>query len=128
MIYDTIRQDFLTSRRERNAPKSAFLSFVIGQIQNAQNVSVDKDGNKVYDDDLVLSVIKNLDKKLKENPNPNQTEDDILSVYLPKMLSEDDLRQILSDVDGGMKEKMSFLKENYAFQYDGKIAAMVAKE
>ena len=128
MIYDKIKADFMEARKARESYKSSFLSFVLGQIQNSSDVKADENGNKTYDDDLVLSVIKNLDKKLKEVPNPNSIESEVLENYLPSMLDESQIRELLSGVEGGMKEKMAFLKENYAFRYDGKTAAKVAKE
>ncbi len=128
MIYDKIKSDFMSARKARNTEQSAFLSFVLGQIENSSDVKINDDGKKIYTDDIVLTVVKNLDKKLKEVPSPNQDEIEALNAYLPQMLGVDEIRAILADVDGGMKEKMNYMKTNFPFQYDGKVASMVAKE
>lgn len=57
----------------------------------------------------------------------------ILNEYLPKQMTEDELRSVISDFKAGniganVGAIMSFLKTKYAGLYDGKIASQLAKE
>lgn len=56
----------------------------------------------------------------------------IISEFLPSQLSEEDLRKVVtqflsSQTGAKLSEVMKFLKENYAGQYDGKLASTVAQ-
>lgn len=119
MIINVIKSDFIQARKNRDTKKSSFYSWIIGQIENSTD-------SKVYSDDVVLPILQNLKKKLAEANE--QSEVDIINMYLPELLSDFEIRAILADVDGGMKEKMAYLKENFPFKYDGKLASMIAKE
>lgn len=58
----------------------------------------------------------------------------IMEEYLPKQLSEDEIRDIVmslvvrSDVRYNMGLIMKYFKENYSGQYDGKMVSMIVKE
>ena len=119
MIIDNIKADFIQARKNRETKLSTFYSWVIGQIQNSTN-------SKIYTDDIVLPILQNIKKKLVEANE--QDEVDIINAYIPEMLSESEIREIFSNIEGGMKEKMQHLKENHASLYDGKLASTIAKE
>lgn len=58
----------------------------------------------------------------------------VMEEYLPKQLSEQDIRDIIfgrivqSDVPCNMGIVMKYFKENYSGQYDGKTVSVIAKE
>ena len=58
----------------------------------------------------------------------------VMEEYLPKQLSEQDIRDIImgrmvqSDVPCNMGIVMKYFKENYSGQYDGKMVSIIAKE
>ena len=58
----------------------------------------------------------------------------VMEEYLPKQLSEQDIRDIIfgrivqSDVPCNMGIVMKYFKENYSGQYDGKMVSTIAKE
>lgn len=58
----------------------------------------------------------------------------IMEEYLPKQLSEDEIRDIIlsrivqSNVPCNMGVVMKYFKENYSGQYDGKIVSSITKE
>lgn len=96
-------------------------------------------------EDQILAVLKNELKKRKESlefaEKDNReteieelnTEIAVVESYLPTQLSEDKLKEILTqfkaeNADANMGQAMQFLKSNYAGQYDGKLASSLAKE
>lgn len=58
----------------------------------------------------------------------------IMEEYLPKQLSEDEIRDIIlsrivqSNVPCNMGVVMKYFKENYSGQYDGKVVSSITKE
>lgn len=58
----------------------------------------------------------------------------VMEEYLPKQLSEQDIRKIImgrmvqSNVQYNMGLVMKYFKENYSGQYDGKMVSTIAKE
>ena len=57
----------------------------------------------------------------------NEKEKVILELYLPKQLTPSEIETFVQDYvrDGGKPAAMKALKENYAGQYDGKVASTV---
>ena len=59
---------------------------------------------------------------------------EVMNEYLPKQLSETDIRNIISDLvinsanSLNMGLVMKFFKEKYSGQYDGKMVSTIAKE
>jgi hypothetical protein len=119
MIFEEIKKDFLQARKDRISDKAAFYSWAIGEIQNNAPT-------KEYTNEVVLPILKNMHKKLSEIKN--HTEASIIGKYLPKMLTEEEIREIFKTVEGGMPEKMAYLKTNHTNMYDGKLASQIAKE
>ena len=93
-------------------------------------------GNRETTDDEVVSVIKKFIKNINETVTAlvSRNEDastyiaerEILERYLPKQLNEAELFKLAASQES-MPAFMKFLKENYAGQYDGKLASTVAK-
>ena len=58
----------------------------------------------------------------------------IMEAYLPKQLSEQEIRDVIfgkivqSDVPCNMGIVMKYFKDNYSGQYDGKMVSVIAKE
>lgn len=87
---------------------------------------------KTVSDERVTAIIKKMCENAKLVGNDHEIT--ILEKYLPKQLSEDDLRTIISALIfensftiKDMGKIMSSLKEKYNGQYDGKLAANVIK-
>lgn len=92
-------------------------------------------GRDTTDDEVVAVVkkfIKNVDETIKALTDRNQdaqqfiSERAILEQFLPAQLSDSALREIAGGFDS-MPAFMKHLKENFAGQYDGKLASTVAK-
>lgn len=135
MLYSEIKSDMFQARKAKDAGTLSILSTLAGElIANAKLV----DGEKVVSDEAVITLIKKyvkgLDELLLTSPD-NETalrEKELISKYLPKMYSEEELRTlILAIVDSGadnLGKVMAYLKQNHAGNYDGKLASTIAKE
>lgn len=130
-----IKSDQLAARKARNLEKSSLLTTLIGEASMIGK----NDGNRDSTDAEVIGVIRKFLKGVKENLDivgDHNTavcdilnaEEEILSSYLPKQMTEE---QIKAALEGQAKNKgllMKYLKDNFAGQYDGKLAAQVVDE
>lgn len=135
-ILETIKADFIEARKARDAVRVSFLSTLIGEIESAAIII---NGSKMVPEEIVIATLKSFEKKSNEfMAIPNVDGETLKKViaekawtlsYLPRQLTEEDLRKIFSDLDhSNMGLMMKHLKDNFAGQYDGKMASTVAKE
>lgn len=83
-------------------------------------------------DAYIISKIKSMIKSAAATNSFNEIELGILEEYLPKQLTEDEIsniiKEFLTDNSGAnMGQIMTYLKNNYGGQYDGKTASTLAK-
>lgn len=129
-----IKADQLAARKANNAVAKDLLTTLIGEVENESR----KPGAPLADIVAVTMVKsflkKNLEfqalSKVTETTEALKREQQILESYLPSQLGEDALLKILEDEfhTAAQPSKgliMKFLKDNYANQYDGKLAAQV---
>ena len=117
-----IKKDQVEARKARDANRASILTVMLGEIETRE---------KRDQVELTSAEIIAIMKKLIESCEmTGETESiEVLSGYLPKQLTEDQMREIimsLGKVD--MKTVMNHLKEQYGGQYDGKMASTIAKE
>jgi len=124
-IEEQIKIDIKKSMIGRNTERTNLLRTIIGEINR------NKDKN--ISDEKVISIIK----KMKENAISmnNQIEIDILSEYLPKMLSEKDtidiVRNKFNNKSYTIKDMGSFMKEiksEYGSTIDMKLVSNLFKK
>lgn len=136
-IYENIKDDQVTARKERNASLVTLLSTIIGEMNN--EASRAKSGDKTVSDEVAIKVLKSFSKNLDEIIRLDQDEYDafeekkVVDSYLPQQMTESDLRIVVENyiaVTGknSMKDIMAFLKGQFAGLYDGKAASTIAKE
>lgn len=118
--------------RKAGAPEASLYTTLLGEAgaigKNA--------GNRETTDQEVVAVvkkfIKNLDETITALTSRNQdasaflNERGVLEQFLPKQMGEEDLVNIAQALPN-LPAFMKHLKENFAGQYDGKLASTVAK-
>lgn len=127
MLIDTIKSDLLLARKLNNPVEKNLLTTLVG---DAERVGKDK-GNRLPTDDEVQAVVKKFMKGVEENIKLKdmpifQEEKSILARYLPKMLSQESLANIINDLVAKHNNKGLVMKELaacYKNMYDGKIVA-----
>lgn len=129
-----IKSDLFTLRKE-GSDKVA-ISLLTTLYSESANVGLN-DNKRESTDAEVSAVIKKFIKNLDEcitfgtskeiNVSTYKKEKEIIEVYLPQQLTPIEIEAfIIPHVrEGGKPAAMKALKETYAGQYDGKVAALV---
>lgn len=131
----------LLEARKTKSDSVRVLSTLLAQVKLEA-----KKKNRELSKEEVLTVISKNIKGVKETKELAKDRPDIiencnrelniLNQFLPKQLTEDELKDILTDYiakENIVKDKkmigtlMKYLKDNYSGQYDGKIASNIIK-
>ena len=138
MIYDDIKKDNVLAMKEHNTLARAIYGVVMNKMLLA-SIELKKDGKELTDVDSVQILQKTI-KELtdeKENylkahneveANNIETQKGIISKYLPKMLSEDEVKNIIATLeDKSIPSVMKHFKLNYAGKVDMAVVNKVAR-
>lgn len=141
MLIDQIKKDSLVARKARETDKATLLTtlyseaFMKGKNNNRESTDIEVV-------ETVKKFIKNLNDTIsnvqlsEQRQYEMECEIDILSVYLPKQLSEEELSVIIDNAIEDYKYSsmrdmgkiMGFLKEAYDGQFDGATASKIVRE
>lgn len=136
----TINEDFIQARKSQDKVRAGVLSMVLTDVQNLTKTP-GRNGAAVTDDE-VQNIVKGWVKKtndaisLTQKGNGDTTkmeaEREILSAYLPRQMTEDELKVAIEGLlnEGVAKSVgpiMGALKARYGNQYDGRMASIVVK-
>ena len=139
MIIEQIKKEQLEARKAKNTIKTNLYTTLLGEVQTAVigtsgSVSTKQDNNVT--DDIVIKVINKFIKNIKETLSlrPDDftanTELTLLETFLPQNLSEEELKQIVTNlkIAAGTKTGgallgfvMCELKKGYPNLYDASI-------
>lgn len=140
-LIELIRANQLQARKDKDTIRVNLLTTLIGEA-----VSIGKNnGNRETTDAEVIALTKKFIKNLQEaievytrngvSVDAQRTEIGILEAYVPKQMSEQELREavlsIKAELSAGPKDMgkvMGLLKQRYDGQYDGKIASALVKD
>jgi len=125
-LIETINADFMTAYKEKNMEKKDFLGVLKTEVTKE---------SKTPDDMYVIGKIKSMIKNAEATNSLSENELEILNGYLPKQLTEEELKEKISNIindngfSGGkdMGKVMGLLKEGFDGQYDGKMASQLVK-
>ncbi|PIQ26897.1 hypothetical protein COW36_15990 [bacterium (Candidatus Blackallbacteria) CG17_big_fil_post_rev_8_21_14_2_50_48_46] len=130
MLYESLKKDMLSARKNKESEKVVWFSSLIGELQRT--------GAKEFEDAQVITLIKKNIESLKENLKGGsgheaiQREIEFLSAYLPQQMSEAELKAAVEALVAGgatqMKAVMMGLQSQYGGRYDGKVASGIVKE
>lgn len=142
-LIQTIKADQVQARKQKLAAVASLLTTLIGEAEMIGKNA----GSREVTDAEVIAMTQKFVKNISETitilgDNDPRTlvligERCILEKYLPKQLSEAELRVAIQDIIGGiitasqkpnMGSLMKVLKERFEGQYDGKMASMITKE
>ena len=130
MLVDQIKAARMTAMKERDGAARTILTTLLGELEGlAKREQID------ISDDMVIRTCKkfivgNLETiKLGGDAEKLEIENTILRVFIPKQLSEDDLRVIIADMKLlNLGQIMQQLKAEHEGTYDGKMASQIARE
>ncbi|MFH1655423.1 MAG: GatB/YqeY domain-containing protein [Candidatus Omnitrophota bacterium] len=144
MLEEKILKDYKAAMLAKDTAKSSILSFLRAQMQN---LAKEKKKDKLEDKD-VISVIKQEVKRHQDSieqfkkgnrqdlVDKEAKELEILKLYLPKQLSDDELKKVIDEVVSSlgatdMKQMGQVMKEVMAKvgdSADGKMVSSLVKE
>ena len=135
-LLNKIKKEQLLARKAKDTLRASLLTTVIGEASPS--------GNQTVTDSDVEEKVGKFYKNLRDNRaiyierNQDVSEVDkemeILEEFLPKQLSEDDIKEIVSEFvnnnelpegNKAMGQVMAHLSKNYKGQFDGKVAKTV---
>ena len=141
-LLSEIKKDQLQARKNKNTDDATLLTTLIGEAAMIGK----NDGNRETTDNEVVAVIKKFIKNNNEliavvNPETYGftraiAENDFLTQYLPSQMTEEEIRAAVQSHMFTVDEVspkimgviMKWLKDNYAGQYDGKMASKIVGE
>lgn len=89
-LKEKINTDFITAFKAKEMGKKDFLGLLKGEIQNEQGRGT------VITDETVMLILRKMEKSLKQtNTEQSLVELKYLEPYLPKLMSEDQIREIV---------------------------------
>lgn len=135
MLLEIIKADINRARMNKESEKVIFLSTILGELTaNAKMV----DGVKTIPEPEIMNLImkfnKGIDELLSLRPDNEKAlrEKEIISKYIPKALSEAEIRSFISNRislgERNMSAIMNAFKSNHSGQYDGKVVSSIVKE
>lgn len=133
-LQETIKNDLVVAMKSKNVETTSLLRVVLGEFSTVAS-RMPNNTDKVLPDDLAIKEIRRMYENAKLMQN--QFEMDTLDKYLPKMLSEDDIKNIVSKiisennfsgVQNMGKVMMEIKKHPNSTMIDNKIASNIVKE
>ena len=118
----------IKAMKEKDTLRKNLFSVLLGEIKNQEISGVEST------DENVLLVIRKMEKTLLQVNTPeSQLEIECIKPFLPSLMSEDKVREILTSlIDSGVSKNMGDLMKNFNSQYkgkaDNKIVSQVIKE
>lgn len=125
MIIDDIKKQNIVAMKEKNTNARNIYSIIMNKYLLA-SIELRSKGTEISDVDMIHIIqktIKELDEEYENYSKVNNTTEmsnitaqkEILSLYLPKMLSIDEIKQIIDKLeDKSVPAVMKYFKLNYA--------------
>lgn len=138
MIIDEIKKDNVQAMKDKNALARAIYGVVMNKVLLA-NIEAKKDGKELTDVEVVQILQKTIKELTEEKENyikaGNNAEaeniekqKEILTKYLPQMLSEDEIKNIISGLeDKSIPSIMKHFKAEYAGKVDMGLVNKIAR-
>lgn len=121
----TVSEDLKTAMKEKNTAKLSILRVLKSEIERNEQTS---NGKIELPDGDVIKIVKKLIEGIKET-TANEIEISTLENYLPKQLSETEIRSLVGMLSfNDMGAIMKHFKSMYDGRYDGKLLSTIVKE
>lgn len=128
MILEKMKSDLMSARRNKDRKTLSVLTTIIGEIETKSKIEKVDDAKIIS---MIKKVISNNEDTIKLSPSNTESflfENQLLSDYLPKQLSEEELRnEILKIGSTQIQIVMKGLEEKFSGQYDRGLAAKIVK-
>lgn len=139
MLIDEIKKANMLALKEKNSDARAIYSVVITRVANLSYEL--KAQNKELTDQDVIKIMQKILKELAEEKagycsvnnakmvSSILNQENYLKAYLPQMLSEEEIKKIISSLDDkSVPNVMKYFKANYAGKVEMALVSKVLKE
>jgi uncharacterized protein YqeY len=143
-LLEKIKKDLIESQRQKEEIKTQTLRLLLSEIYNYEIAKRGKGENNPLTDEEIIQIIRKEIKKRKEAyelflkgkredlASNTEKEINILSLYVPSLLSQEEIIKIIEDLKKqGFSDFNSLMREimqKYRGQVDGKEVANLIKE
>ena len=139
MLINELEKENIEALKTKNKTARAVLSVVINKYR-VNAIELKAQGKEATDNDLVRvinKVIKELEEEKTGYEKLGRVEDAkaideqkaVIEKYLPKLMSEDEIRKIISSLeDKSMPSIMKHFKMNYDGKVDMSLVSKIARE
>ena len=138
MLIEQLQKANIAAMKEHDNNKRAVLSVVISSYK-ALSIDLRASNKEITDNDLIRIIQKTI-KELDDEKSCNlsagrieraeeiETQKQTISKFLPKMLSNDEIKQIISSLeDKSIPAVMKYFKANYDGQVDMGLVNKIAR-
>lgn len=132
-LYLKLKDNRISAMKDKENPDAKIQKSVITTLLGELEQEAKRNGRDITDEHVVKAC-----KKLIKSNNETMTarpsdvlvkENAFLEDYLPKQLSEEQLRKLISESGStNIGQAMGYLNQNYKDQFDGKLASKIARE
>ena len=138
MLIDEIKKDNVQAMKDHDSVARAIFGVVMNKVL-LNSIELKKDGKEQADSDVVQIIQKTIKELKEERENyikvKNETEAgniakqiDIISKYLPKMMTEDEIKSVINSLeDKSIPSVMKHFKVNYAGKVDMSLVSKIAR-
>jgi uncharacterized protein YqeY len=128
MLKLRITEDLKSAMKSKDTNKLGIIRVLKGEIERSEQTST---GKVELTDGEIVKIVKKLIEGIKETTN-DEVELAALDVYLPKQLTEAEIKMIVATVKQSgaseMGDFMKYFKSQHDGQYDGKLLSNLVKE
>ncbi len=138
MLIDEIKKDNVQAMKDHDSVARAIFGVVMNKVL-LNSIELKKDEKEQADSDVVQIIQKTIKELKEERENyikvKNETEAenitkqiDIISKYLPKMMTEDEIKSVINSLeDKSIPSVMKHFKANYAGKVDMSLVSKIAR-
>ncbi len=138
MIIDEIKKDNVQAMKDKNTLARAIYGVVMNKVLLA-SIEAKKDGKELSDTEVVQILQKTIKELTEEKENyikagnaaeaeNIEKQKEILTKYLPQMLSEDEIKNIIAGLpDKSIPSIMKLFKAEYAGKVDMGLVNRIAR-
>lgn len=139
MLINELEKDNIAALKNKDKTARAVLSVVINKYR-VNAIELKAQGKEATDNDLIRvinKVVKELDEEKAgyeklgrvEEVNNINTQKAIIEKYLPKLMSEDEIRKVIASLeDKSMPSVMKHFKANYDGKVDMSLVSKIARQ
>lgn len=124
-LKEQISNDLKQSMKDKDMVKLNVLRVLKAEIERNEQTA---NGKVELSDADIIKLVKKMIDSINES-NGDKNEINILNMYLPKQLSSDEIKNILTELNTkNIGEVMKHFKLNYEGTYDAKLVTNLIKE